>query len=46
MQIVFFKGNYSKMADRYEKWQEKAEKHDLNHTTVKRNGQKDFSAVT
>src|SRR2546421_469832 len=33
------------MADRYEKWQEKAEKHDLNHTTVKRNGQKDFSCT-
>src|SRR5436305_1005875 len=45
MQIVFFKGNYSKMADRYEKWREKAEKHDLNHTTVKRNGQKDFSCT-
>src|SRR5213082_1863162 len=33
------------MADRYEKWREKAEKHDLNHTTVKRNGQKDFSCI-
>ena len=33
------------MADRYEKWREKAEKHDLNHTTVKRNGQKDFSCT-
>ena len=33
------------MADRYEKWRERAEKHDLNHTTVKRNGQKDFSCT-
>src|SRR5947199_167910 len=33
------------MSDRYEKWREKAEKHDLNHTTVKRNGQKDFSCI-
>src|SRR5256885_1650261 len=33
------------MTDRYEKWREKAEKHDLNHTTVKRNGQKDFSCT-
>src|SRR5436853_3056298 len=33
------------MSDRYEKWREKAEKHDLNHTTVKRNGQKDFSCT-
>src|SRR5437667_1245 len=33
------------MADRYKKWREKAEKHDLNHTTVKRNGQKDFSCT-
>src|SRR5213082_3551826 len=33
------------MSDRYEKWREKAEKHDLNHTTVKRNEQKDFSCT-
>src|SRR5213595_343760 len=33
------------MADRYEKWREKAEKHNLNHTTVKRNEQKDFSCI-
>src|SRR5947207_400929 len=33
------------MSDRYGKWREKAEKHDLNHTTVKRNGQKDFSCT-
>src|SRR5438874_11026365 len=33
------------MSDRYEKWRERAEKHDLNHTTVKRNGQKDFSCT-
>src|SRR3989440_1128982 len=45
MELVFFKRNYSEMSDRYEKWREKAEKHDLNHTTVKRNGQKDFSCT-
>src|SRR5437762_7602112 len=33
------------MSDRYEKWREKAEKHDLNHTIVKRNRQKDFSCT-
>src|SRR5438067_7474147 len=33
------------MSDRYEKWRERAEKHDLNHTTVKRNEQKDFSCT-
>src|SRR2546421_3381411 len=45
MEIVFFKENYLEMSDRYEKWRERAEKHDLNHTTVKRNGQKDFSCT-
>src|SRR6266480_7938594 len=33
------------MSDRYEKWREKAEKHAVNHTTVKRNRQKDFSCT-
>jgi hypothetical protein len=33
------------MSDRYERWREKAEKHDLNHTTLRRNGQKDFSCT-
>ena len=33
------------MSNRYENWQEKAEKHNLNHTTAKRNGQKDFSCT-
>ena len=34
-----------KMSDKYHIWRDRAEKHDLNHNTDKRNGKIDFSCI-